>query len=143
VKPQWCSHRTLKPTPNASSPKTALTPLPKSFGPLYCQLQASPPVSNPNFPKEEIRLSESPSTFLCYGGKLTREQLALVATPPGTATHRPADRGYSAASPAWRTLARARNENGALKNPFCYCSVYKLLSLYIEACRRFFPTRIT
>ena len=29
------------------------------------------------------------STLLSYGGKLTREQLALVATPPATATHRP------------------------------------------------------
>ena len=31
----------------------------------------------------------APSTLLSDGGKLTREQLALVATPPGTATHRP------------------------------------------------------
>src|SRR5438309_3898008 len=34
-------------------------------------------------------MSEAISTLLSYGGKLTREQLALVATPPGTATHRP------------------------------------------------------
>lgn len=34
-------------------------------------------------------MSEATSTLLSYGGKLTREQLALVATPPGTATHRP------------------------------------------------------
>ena len=31
----------------------------------------------------------SESTLISYGGKLTREQLALVPTPPGTATHRP------------------------------------------------------
>jgi hypothetical protein len=34
-------------------------------------------------------LSEATSTLLSYGGKLTREQLTLVATPPGTTTHRP------------------------------------------------------
>src|SRR5205809_7934585 len=34
-------------------------------------------------------MSEAMSTLLSNGGKLTREQLALVATPPGTATHRP------------------------------------------------------
>ena len=34
-------------------------------------------------------MSEPTSTLLSYGGKLTREQLALVPTPPGTATHRP------------------------------------------------------
>jgi len=34
-------------------------------------------------------MSESTSTLLSYGGKLARDQLALVATPPGTATHRP------------------------------------------------------
>ena len=34
-------------------------------------------------------MSEATSTLLSYGGKLTREQLALVETPPGTATHRP------------------------------------------------------
>src|SRR5580658_10032563 len=31
----------------------------------------------------------SESTLISYGGKLTREQLALVPTPLGTATHRP------------------------------------------------------
>lgn len=31
----------------------------------------------------------SESTLIAYAGKLTREQLALVPTPPGTATHRP------------------------------------------------------
>ena len=31
----------------------------------------------------------SDSTLISFAGKLTREQLALVATPPGTATHRP------------------------------------------------------
>jgi Domain of unknown function (DUF932) len=34
-------------------------------------------------------VSESTSTLLSYGDKLSREQLALVPTPPGTATHRP------------------------------------------------------
>jgi hypothetical protein len=34
-------------------------------------------------------MSEALSTLLSYGGKLTRDQLALVETPPGTATHRP------------------------------------------------------
>src|SRR5437899_1311638 len=34
-------------------------------------------------------MSEATSTLLSNGGKLTREQLALVATPPGTATHKP------------------------------------------------------
>ena len=34
-------------------------------------------------------MSEALSTLLSYGGKLTREQLALVPTPPATATHRP------------------------------------------------------
>ena len=34
-------------------------------------------------------MSESTSTLLSYGGKLDRQQLALVPTPPGTATHRP------------------------------------------------------
>src|SRR5437016_9326955 len=34
-------------------------------------------------------MSEATSTLLSYGGKLTREQLALVTTPPSTATHRP------------------------------------------------------
>jgi hypothetical protein len=37
-------------------------------------------------------MSEAASTLLSYGGKLTREQLALVATPPGTTTHRPIPR---------------------------------------------------
>jgi hypothetical protein len=31
----------------------------------------------------------SESTLISYAGKLTREQLAFVSTPPGTATHRP------------------------------------------------------
>jgi hypothetical protein len=31
----------------------------------------------------------SESTLISYDGKLSREQLALVPTPPGTATHRP------------------------------------------------------
>ena len=35
----------------------------------------------------------SESTLISYGGKLTREQLALVPTPPGTATHRPIPHG--------------------------------------------------
>jgi len=34
-------------------------------------------------------LSENTSTLMSYGGKLTREQLTLVETPPGTATHKP------------------------------------------------------
>ena len=34
-------------------------------------------------------MSEALSTLLSYNGKLTREQLALVETPPATATHRP------------------------------------------------------
>ena len=34
-------------------------------------------------------MSEATSTLLSYGGKLTREQLAMVSTPPATATHRP------------------------------------------------------
>jgi hypothetical protein len=34
-------------------------------------------------------MSEALSTLLSYGGKLTRDQLALVETPPATATHRP------------------------------------------------------
>jgi hypothetical protein len=34
-------------------------------------------------------MSESQATLLCQVGKLTREQLALVPTPPATATHRP------------------------------------------------------
>ena len=34
-------------------------------------------------------MSTSTSTLLSYADKLTREQLALVPTPPGTATHRP------------------------------------------------------
>jgi hypothetical protein len=34
-------------------------------------------------------MSASASTLVSSGGKLTREQLALVVTPPGTATHRP------------------------------------------------------
>jgi hypothetical protein len=38
--------------------------------------------------QEEV-MSEPTSTLLSYGGKLTREQLAHVSTPPGTATHRP------------------------------------------------------
>ena len=34
-------------------------------------------------------MSEALSTLLSYGGKLTRDQLALVETPPATATYRP------------------------------------------------------
>jgi len=34
-------------------------------------------------------MSESEAVLLSKSGKLTREQLALVPTPPGTATHRP------------------------------------------------------
>src|SRR5438270_891392 len=34
-------------------------------------------------------MSETTSTLLSCGGKLTREQLALVPTPPGTTTQRP------------------------------------------------------
>ena len=34
-------------------------------------------------------MSESTSTLLSYGDRLSREQLALVPTPPGTTTHRP------------------------------------------------------
>src|SRR5690242_19760797 len=34
-------------------------------------------------------MSEATSTLLSYGGNLTRDQLALVTTPPATATHRP------------------------------------------------------
>jgi len=34
-------------------------------------------------------MSEATSTLLSYGGKLTRDQLALVTTPPATVTHRP------------------------------------------------------
>jgi len=34
-------------------------------------------------------LSSSPSVLISAGGKLSREQLMLVHTPPGTATHRP------------------------------------------------------
>jgi hypothetical protein len=34
-------------------------------------------------------MSESQALLLSHTGKLTREQLALVPTPPGTATHRP------------------------------------------------------
>ena len=34
-------------------------------------------------------MSEATSTLLSYGGKFTRDQLALVTTPPATATHRP------------------------------------------------------
>ena len=74
-------------------------------------------MSTQTFPKEEIRLSESPSTFLCYGGKLTREQLALVATPPGTAAHRPIPRlrehGFLQRPPA--VLAK-HSKNFSLQN---------------------------
>jgi hypothetical protein len=31
----------------------------------------------------------SESTLIGYEGKLTREELALVPTPPATATHKP------------------------------------------------------
>jgi hypothetical protein len=31
----------------------------------------------------------SEATLIASGGKLTREQVALVTTPPGTATHKP------------------------------------------------------
>jgi len=34
-------------------------------------------------------MSETQAVLLSQTGKLTREQLALVATPAGTATHRP------------------------------------------------------
>ena len=34
-------------------------------------------------------MESSSSTLIASGGKLTREQLILVLTPPGTATHRP------------------------------------------------------
>jgi hypothetical protein len=34
-------------------------------------------------------MSESQAVLLSLNEKLTREQLALVPTPPGTATHRP------------------------------------------------------
>ncbi|HLK63260.1 MAG TPA: DUF932 domain-containing protein [Bryobacteraceae bacterium] len=34
-------------------------------------------------------MSSSPSVLISAGGKLSREQLMLVHTPPGTATHRP------------------------------------------------------
>jgi hypothetical protein len=34
-------------------------------------------------------MSESKAVLLSRNGKLTREQLALVQTPAGTATHRP------------------------------------------------------
>ena len=34
-------------------------------------------------------MNESTSALLSYGDKLSREQLALVPTPPGTSTHRP------------------------------------------------------
>jgi hypothetical protein len=34
-------------------------------------------------------VNESTSALLSYGDKLSREQLALVPTPPGTSTHRP------------------------------------------------------
>jgi hypothetical protein len=45
----------------------------------------------PLIPKleEEKQMSEATSTLLSNGGKLTRDQLALVTTPPATATHRP------------------------------------------------------
>jgi len=35
----------------------------------------------------------SESTLISYGGKLSREQLALMPTPPGTTTHRPIPHG--------------------------------------------------
>src|SRR5665213_3914884 len=38
-------------------------------------------------------MSESQAILLSQTGKLTREQLALVPTPPGTATHRPIPHG--------------------------------------------------
>jgi len=34
-------------------------------------------------------MSESQAVLLSHNGRLTREELALVPTPPGTATHRP------------------------------------------------------
>lgn len=34
-------------------------------------------------------MSESQAVLVSLNEKLTREQLALVPTPPGTATHRP------------------------------------------------------
>jgi hypothetical protein len=34
-------------------------------------------------------MGDATATLISYAGKLTREQLALVPTPPGTATHRP------------------------------------------------------
>jgi hypothetical protein len=34
-------------------------------------------------------MGDATSTRISYAGKLTRDQLALVPTPPGTATHRP------------------------------------------------------
>src|SRR5579871_4487509 len=34
-------------------------------------------------------MENSPSTLISYAGKLTREELSLVPTPVGTATHRP------------------------------------------------------
>jgi len=37
----------------------------------------------------DLQAAPPPSTLMSYGGKLTREELALVPTPPGTATHRP------------------------------------------------------
>src|SRR5882724_6449491 len=38
-------------------------------------------------------MSAASSTLISSGGKLTREQLALVPTPPATATHRPIPHG--------------------------------------------------
>ena len=51
-------------------------------------------------------MSDTTSTLISAGGKLTRQELVLVPTPLGTATHKPS-RTPSALKPWWRPWAFA------------------------------------
>ena len=52
-------------------------------------------------------MSETQAVLLSHTGKLTREQLALVSTPAGTATHR-----ASPAMPKWCARSSIRSRCG-------------------------------
>src|SRR5260370_8217996 len=85
----------------------------------------------------------SESTLIASGGKLTRDEVILVATPPGTATHKPVPHGEVTGALietlGFRHIAVFRDEYALSKDGMKMFAVLDL-DTGIEGCR--FPIGI-
>ena len=83
-------------------------------------------------------MSESQATLLSQVGKLTREQLALVSTPPATATHRPIPHadviGALVDTLSLRHIAPVREEYAVSKDGMKMFGIVELETMF-QGCR--------